>query len=299
LPVPGAGATAARHRRLYDIARADVAVARLAEAHADALAILGEAGRAGRPGCAYGVWAADDPSTTLELRAAGGGWRLDGAKTFCTGAGIVSRALVTVRTSRGVMLADVDLQGSSVEFDTSAWIAAAFSETRTARATFRNHLLDPDDLVGAPGWYLDRVGFWHGACGPAACWAGGAAGLVDWMLETNRGRAAEPHRDAHVGALAALRWRMAGVLDVAGREIDGEHEERKGAHERALMLRHDVERAATEVIERIGRAMGPRPLAFDAPVARRIAEVQLYVRQSHAERDLAELGRLLLEPPAT
>ena len=33
--------------------------------------------------------------------------------------------------------------------------------------------------MGTPGWYVERNGFWHGAVGPAACWAGRAAGLVD------------------------------------------------------------------------------------------------------------------------
>jgi len=296
LPQPGSGATPERHRRLFEIARRDVAVARLAEAHADAVAILGEAGRRPRPGCAYGVWAADDPSATLTLRAASdGGWRLDGEKAFCTGAGIVARALLTVRTGTGVVLVDVDLQRSTLTFDTSGWIASAFAETRTARATFGDHELDAGDIVGPPGWYLDRVGFWHGACGPAACWAGGAAGLVDWMIESNAGRPAEPHRDAHAGALVALCWRMTGLLDVAGREIDHAPDDRPAAHARALMVRHDIERSATEVIDRLGRAMGPRPLAFDAPVARRVAEVQLYVRQHHAERDLEQLGRLVLD----
>lgn len=300
LPQPGSGATSARHRRLFEVARRDVAVARLAEAHADAVAILGEAGRRPRPGCAYGVWAADDPSATLELTAVDGdGWRLDGDKAFCTGAGIVARALATVRTTRGVVLADLDVHRPSVAFDTSAWIATAFAETRTARATFRDHRLEPGDIIGPPGWYVDRVGFWHGACGPAACWAGGAAGLVDWMFEANAGRSAEPHRDAHAGALATLRWRMLSLLDAAGREIDEAPADRPAAHARALMVRHDVERAATEVIDRVGRAMGPRPLAFDAPVATRIAEVQLYVRQSHAERDLEQLGRLVLEQPGS
>jgi hypothetical protein len=33
-------------------------------------------------------------------------------------------------------------------------------------------------------------------------------------------------------------------------------------------------------------------LAFDASCARRIAELSLYLRQSHAERDLERLGAL-------
>ncbi|MGH3772089.1 MAG: hypothetical protein ACRDRW_11955, partial [Pseudonocardiaceae bacterium] len=53
-----------------------------------------------------------------------------------------------------------------------------------------------------------------------------------------------------------------------------------------------VEAAATQTIERVGRALGPRPLATDATHSRRITDLTVYLRQSHAERDLAVLGDL-------
>lgn len=300
LSAPATGATPERLRRLFEIARRDVAVARLGEAHTDALAILHEAGRHPDLGARYGVWAADDPTARLELigSSATGPLRVHGTKPFCTGLGLVDRALVTVRTGDGVILLDLDVrQSGSVTFDTGAWVATAFGETNTGTTTFDAHRVEPSQIVGEVGWYLDRPGFWHGACGPAACWAGGAAGLVDWVEATSRTAGSNPHRDAHLGALVSLRWRMTAVLDVAGREIDRCRTEQPGAMIRALMLRHDIERAATEVIDRTGRAAGPRPFAFDAEISRRIAEVQLYIRQCHAERDLEALGRVIREQP--
>jgi hypothetical protein len=47
-----------------------------------------------------------------------------------------------------------------------------------------------------------------------------------------------------------------------------------------------------ETIVRTGRALGPGPLVLDAEHARRVADLAIYIRQSHAERDLAALGRL-------
>jgi hypothetical protein len=46
LPLPGAGNTAERHSRLMQIGREDLSLAKLAEAHWDAVAILAEAGGA-------------------------------------------------------------------------------------------------------------------------------------------------------------------------------------------------------------------------------------------------------------
>jgi hypothetical protein len=53
-----------------------------------------------------------------------------------------------------------------------------------------------------------------------------------------------------------------------------------------------VETAVDEAISRTGRALGPAPLCLDPEHARRVADLSVYVRQSHAERDLERLGVL-------
>jgi len=45
----------------------------------------------------------------------------------------------------------------------------------------------------------------------------------------------------------------------------------------------------------VGRAGGTTPLTFDRAHARRAADLVVYLRQHHAERDLAALGREALE----
>ena len=299
LPALGEGNTPRRLRLLADLAREDVSLGRLAEAHADALQILREAGRPPSPGATYGVWAAEDPTLSLTLCRSGATWVLEGTKVFCTGADLVDRALVTVRTPQP-MLIDVDLRThrSRIDSDSSSWITPAFADTSTAVVRFRALELEPDPLVGPAGWYLERPGFWNGACGPAACWAGGAQGLIRWALQRSAAGAANPLRDAAAGALSALASQMDGVLDHAGQAIDREPHDRLAAQIRALQTRHCIERACNETIDRFGRAFGPRPLAFDADLHRRVLEVQLYIRQCHAERDLQALGAALRERAA-
>lgn len=294
LPDPAGGHTPERHLRLLEIGRADLQIARVAEAHTDAVAILHEAGRTESPGALYGVWAADDPTCKLELsesRRTPGGFVLTGTKAFCTGATIVDRALVTVRHAGAAYLIDLDVNNDRVTFDGANWRNPAFGATLTSVARFAEIEVDEADIVGPPGWYLDRVGFWHGACGPAACWAGGAIGLVDGAIERGVHKQPDPHRDAQLGALAALRWQLEVIVEAAGREIDALAHDVAAAMRRALMLRHNVERAATQIIDLYGRAMGPRPLIQDPDVVRRVAELQLYIRQHHDEHDLESIGR--------
>ena len=96
MPLPGAGKTALRHRRLMEIGRENLSLARLAEAHWDAVAILAEAGRDAEAGAIYGVWASEIPGQALRLKPSEGCLKISGSKRFCTGAGLIDRALVTV-----------------------------------------------------------------------------------------------------------------------------------------------------------------------------------------------------------
>jgi hypothetical protein len=283
-----------------EIGRDDLALARLAEAHWDAVAILAEAGRRPQPGKLYGVWASEKPGEALELRSSASGITVRGSKMFCSGAGLVDRALVTIGLPQD-LLVEIDLRRNieNIRFDSTGWKTTAFEETNTSNATFQDTIVSEADVIGDPGWYVDRPGFWHGACGPAACWAGGAIGLVDFAMRQKR---ADAHTLAHLGAMYASQWGLRSHLDRAGQEIDADPTNVREAEIRALSLRHLIEQLCTDIIRRIPRAFGPFPLAMDEAISLRYQELDLYLRQSHAERDLDRLGttlRKLTEPGGT
>ncbi len=285
MPLPGHGETPERHRRLLALGRMDLSLARLAEAHWDAVAILAEAGRKPETGAVYGVWASEKQGQELRLSSSG---ELSGSKMFCSGAGLIDRALVTAETPKPLLI-DVDLAGhpANLIVDSSSWKTAAFSETQTAKVTFNSLPTAASEMIGVPGWYLERPGFWHGACGPAACWAGGAIGLVDFAKAQTRN---DSHTLAHLGAMQSLAWALESYLDTAGHEIDANPKDAATALMRALTVRHLVEQACTEILRRFARAYGPHPLAANENISRRYHELDLYLRQSHAERDLESLG---------
>jgi hypothetical protein len=287
-PFPGKGETALRHRKLAEIARQDLALARLAEAHVDAVAILAEAGRKPHAGL-YGVWAAETRGYPLFIKTSPDGSTLNGSKMFCSGAGLIDRALVTVCRPEP-RLVDVSLRSSpeTIAFDQTAWKVTAFADTQTATAHFAETPISEEDLIGGPNWYLVRPGFWHGACGPASCWAGGAMGLVDYALAQSRDDA---QTMAHLGAMSAGVWGLSAYLDLAGREVDQKPNDVDAAMTRALSVRHLIDQACNDILMRLGRAYGPRALAFDPFVSKRYQELEIYIRQCHAERDLEALGR--------
>jgi alkylation response protein AidB-like acyl-CoA dehydrogenase len=286
LPLPGSGATPDRHRALFRWGSTDLSFARIAEAHTDALSILAECKQSPRRGALYGVWASDAPPSRVTCeRLADGEWQIEGIKQFCSGAAFLDAALVTAHNAEGVFLFDLPIKDSRVTLQTSTWMSPAFADTATTAVKFDALVVSDCTRLGGAGWYLDRPGFWHGAVGPAACWAGGAQSLIEAAMRLNR---RDPHSRAHVGALEATAWGLNAFLEQAGREIDADPHDRSGtARSRGLKLRHLVERACAEVLDRFGRATGPHLLAYDAHIIRQHQALTLYIRQCHGERDLA------------
>ena len=80
----------------------------------------------------------------------------------------------------------------------------------------------------------------------------------------------------------------AAVLREAATWIDAQPD--ADAQQVAWRARLVVERAAEEVMAHAGRALGAGPFCRDAHFARAMADLPVYLRQSHAERDLAALG---------
>ena len=191
LPLPGRGATGERFAALADLGGADLDLARLAEAHVDAVAIRADLGAGGPADGLWGVWAANPPADPLLARRSDGGWRLDGTKPWCSGAGCCDRALVTARTDDGYRLFAVDLADPRAAAVDGTWPAAAMQGSDSRSVRFDGA---PADAVGGPQEYLERPGFWHGAVGVAAVWWGGAREIGAGPGAGRRSPAAGPAR---------------------------------------------------------------------------------------------------------
>ncbi len=292
LPLPGSGQTGQRFTRLAQLTEADVVAGRLAEAHTDAVAILAElGGLPPQPAQLWGVWAAEGADAVLHARRGGDGVTLDGTKVWCSGAGVCTHALVTARVDGGARgLFAVDLGRPGVRPLPSGWRNAGMAASDTRSVQFSSVPATP---VGAPGAYLDRPGFWHGAIGVSACWLGAARAVASPLYTRAAEELADPHALAHLGAVDAALTAAEATLAAAACGVDADPSNRTGRAElTARRTRAVVETAVDEAIGRTGRALGPGPLALDAEHAQRVADLTMYVRQSHAERDLAELGRL-------
>lgn len=293
VPLPGRGDTADRFRILTELCHRDISTGRLVEAHLDADAILADiVGERTGFGEFWGVWAAEPPEPMVTAERHSGRWELSGAKPWCSGVVSCTHALVTARDGDQRRMFAVDLQQPGVRPERGGWTAAGMRTTETGTARFDRAEARP---IGAPGAYLERAGFFHGGIGVAACWFGGAR-KVAGALYTAAGR----RRDnditmMHLGAVDALLAQGEAILGHAAMTIDAAPDDIDRARRLAAQVRWSMEQIATDVIDRVNRALGPEPLVHQREHAQAVADLGVYIRQSHADRDLVNLGRLVVD----
>lgn len=330
LPLPGRGATLRRWQALAAVAQHDLSLAKLYEGHTDALAIMAELGERRAGGAAkqppatssamspassrlhsaeprnsgalqtWGVWAAEAPSgrTVIESVTADGRAVLGGAKCWCSGAASASHALLTAwfADGRGPQLVRVAISQPAVEVSAAAWQAVGMAGSASLDVGF-----DGADaqLVGGVGDYLSRPGFWQGGAGIAACWYGGSLTIASALRQSVMKAPAAARSGFRLAALGKVDLALrstAALLREAAAWIDAHPQ--ADASDIALRARLAAERSATLVLDEAGRSLGATPFCRDARFARAAADLPVFIRQSHAERDFAALGERLLDEGA-
>ena len=304
LPQPGAGATLQRWQALAAVAAHDLSLVKLFEGHTDALAILAELNLQTEPQPtiqkqSWGVWAAEMPGTRVVVTPLDGAEvLLDGVKCWCSGAQTVSHGLLTAwhADGGGPQLVRVAMQQSGVGVSAEAWAAVGMAESASVDVRFtqaRAH------LVGRTGAYLSRPGFWQGGAGIAACWYGGALGLglaLQQALHDAPQAARSPFKMAALGKVDLALFSTAQTLRCAAQWIDDNPQ--ADASAAALRVRLAAEQCGKVVLDEAGRALGAAAFCRDARFARAAADLPVFIRQSHAERDFAALADRVIQAGA-
>lgn len=289
-PRPGDGSTLQLLELLVSLAADDLGLARTVEPHLDALAILAQADEhALADDRSWGVFAAEGLPGPVRVSRAG---RLSGTKPWCSLAGDLDAALVTATLDDGSrQLFAVDLSDPGVTVLPDTWRSRGLAEIPSGPVRFEDVAAIP---VGGPGWYLQRPGFaWGGIC-VAACWHGGAVALARAVYDAASARPDDVLLAMHLGAIDEAISSSRRALDEAAALIDSGSAVGTAGSILAKRVRATVAHAGELVLERTGHALGPAPLALDEDHAKRAADLTVYLRQHHAERDMASLGKALV-----
>lgn len=293
VPLPGTGNTLQRWQTLAIVAEHSLSLAKLYEGHTDALAILAELERPFMPfiGATWGVWAAESANLRVIIQPSNGATvTLDGTKCWCSGAETLSHGLLTAwyADGRGPQLVRVSMHQPGVSVSSEEWVAVGMAASASVDVTFSQ--VDAH-LVGNVGEYLSRPGFWQGGAGVAACWYGGArvvgATLHDALCDLPTS-ARNVFRMSALGKVDLALQSTAALLRDAAQWIDNNPS--ADASEVALRVRLAAEGCAMQVLDEAGRALGAAAFCRNARFAGAAADLPVFVRQSHAERDFVALA---------
>lgn len=293
------------------VARVDGALSRVLDGHLNAVDRLrevpagdgdgdggDEAAGLDRGAWRLGVWGADplpDEGEPARLAGRPGAATVRGVKVFCSGAGVVDRALVTVRDPGAAagappVLALVDLRAGGVAVDAAWYRGEGMRASASHRVVF-------DDapvvrLVGAPGELVREPALSRDGLRTAATWVGLAEAVGGEVVA----RLAARRPDDPLAHLAAGRVRTAlatadAVLTTAVAAM-----ERPGAtvaeqRDVAAAARLGIAGAAHTVLEIAVEALGSRPLVTPSALGRHHRDLSTFLSQHRLEVTAAGLGR--------
>lgn len=304
---PGAGALA---EVLRLVGYGSLALGRLYEGHVNAIQLIARYGTPdqrsrlfadARAGHLFGVWNTEPAEGGLRVEARDTDGQLLGVKTFASGAGYVTRALVTARhpDRAGVAMMVVPLEAGT-RADLSAWRAQGMRASATGTVDFTGLAVNAGDILGQPDDYFQQPAFSGGAWRFAAVQLGGIEAVFDaWRGHLNRtGRGGDPHQLARLGegAIAvegARLWieRGAQVASDAGMPPA-----RVVAY--INLVRLAVERAGLDVLQLAQRSIGLQGFMRGHRLERLARDLATYLRQPGPDHALTAAASEILQADA-
>ena len=281
-------------RLLYATGREDLPLGRLFEGHVDALQIIARFGgdearstitKAVADGAGIGVWNADLAGEPLRIVDG----RLRGGKSFASGAGILSHALVTVDTDAGRQLVLLDLASTPPAIDRGFWHVIGMRRSETHIVRWDGAPVLPGDLIGGPGDYVREPWFSGGALRFAAVQAGGIAALVDQTrdhLVATR-RAGDPHQSGRLASLYGLAEAAAAAVRTAA---NGWFADDAARLPLVAAARAAVYEAGGKAIILAQEAVGLQSMFVVHPLAVTITDLSVYLRQPGPDSQRMQVG---------
>ncbi len=246
-----------------------------------------------------GVWGADPiPGEGVPARLVedGGGLRLSGVKTFCSGSTGIDRALVLVRAADGApgppLVAYVDL-AEGVEVDLAWFRGAGMRASESHRVIFDGAPVLA--VLGEPGELVREPYFSRDATRTAVTWAGISDSAVSAALDVLAAKSGNSPDD--VVSLAAGRMLTAqGTIDrwleYAAARADADPNASFSGF--ATQLRESVAGACREILDEAARSVGSHPFAVAGPLDRARRDLELFLLQHRLEPALVRRGRLAI-----
>jgi len=288
---------------LRSIGQGNLAVGRIFEGHANAIKLINTFGseaqieRASedlRAGHLFAIWNAE---TKDGIRVIGDkNQKLSGAKAFCSGAGHVTRALITATGESGMRMLLISLKvGERVKRMEVG--LQGMRATETASMEFEGINISTNEVIGGLDDYTREPTFSAGAWRTSAVTLGGLDALIAEMQQQlrARNRHEDPHQLSRMGQALIAResarlWieraaRMEESIDCLVGTITGY----------INLSRIALESAAFDIIRIVQRTLGLSAFLQTNPVERLMRDLATYLRQPAADEALTEAAGWFIE----
>jgi alkylation response protein AidB-like acyl-CoA dehydrogenase len=281
---------------------ADLSIARLFEGHVNAIGLVCRYGTAEQiadlandvaAGALSAVWGADD-AIGLKAATGEGSTVLQGRKILASGAGFVTRPLVTASGPDGQQMYLLEL-AQGYPHDISGWQAQGMRATATGTVDFTGTVVGARERIGAPGDYMEQPTFSGGAWRFCAAHLGALERLVDLFRQhlavTKRGEDAY-QLERLAQCVAAARTARFWVEDAA-RRLAGTGD---AAEIVAIthLTRMTVERSALAIMETVQRGIGLRAFVRPHDAERISRDLATYLRQPAPDLAMSDAARSFL-----
>jgi alkylation response protein AidB-like acyl-CoA dehydrogenase len=302
---------------LKHIGRGNLAVGRVYEGHVNALQLIQTLATAeqiqkyasdARNGKIFGVWNAEANDGVKVIPLDNGKYRLEGSKTFCSGAGFVERPFVNGALPDGTwQMCVVPMEEVATVSDSNWWQPLGMRATASYKIDFTGVELEQSSLIGNPGDYYRQPWLSAGVVRFAAVQLGGAEALFNLTREylQKLNYINDPYQKERIAKMAMAIESGNLWLKGASEIIDNyapifggyptqPHPKVDQLVAYANMVRTTIEQVCIDVIQMCERSVGTRGLLSPHQMERVIRDLTLYLRQPAFDAALESIGQYAL-----
>lgn len=312
---------------LKQIGRGNLAVGRIYEGHVNALQIVQTFGTpqqietyaidARDRHKIFGVWNAEAADGVRFEPLENGRYRLQGAKTFCSGGEFVERPFVNgVLPDGRWQMSIVPMDEAVTAIDRAWWQPSGMRATASYKIDFSGVELGAESMIGQPGDYIRQPWLSAGVIRFAAVQLGAAEVLFDatrqYLQElnyTNHSSQQERIAQMAIALESGHLWlrgaadRIAAFAPQFGGDPSEVHPETDSPQTAARsdrllayanMMRTAIEQICIDMMQWSERSIGTRGLLPPYPMERIIRDLTLYLRQPAYDAAVTSIGEYVL-----
>ena len=306
--------TPALLKLLKDVGKANLSVGRIYEGHINTLYLIHLYGTAAQKekwykgvreyGHLFGIWntqAQDGINFLIDNDTP----YLQGSKTFCSGATLVDRALVTgnidLPGKKGWQMAIINMKAIDPDqIDRESWKPLGMKASGSYKVNFSGYALEEEDLLAEPATYLTQPYFNGGAIRFAAVQLGGAEDVaqqtLSYLKELNR--TDDPVQQMRLSNMMSQLVAGRLWLEQAGKYYD--EWATAGTHDADLiafanMTRVSIEEICLKVMDESNRCVGARGLMFPYTLERVYRDLSFYLRQPAPDATRMNVAKFFID----